>query len=675
MWSRSLSRTLALALAASLILTARLAGALCAPSAEGIFPASGIVGTNVAALVPGTGLAGATAAVVGSPGLTATVQNAADDEVSLQLQIDAAAVPGERIITLTTAAGSVSVNFTVNPAGGPIVAGVSPTPILTQGFPLDLVITGENLAGLDATNLSVTGAGITVTGATASVDGLQLDVSLDVAIDATLGTQALIISSELGGAVLQLSVQRPAPTITGVLPGAGEVGTAVPLTLTGANLTGAALVITSGEGNQGGITISDVLTPDDSTLTATLTIDGALAPETEPRLLILTTESGQTTAEFFVVAPTVPSLTQIHPGAGEPGATVDVELKGLNLTGAVVSTLSAALTLQNVVVVDDETITLQVVVDAGATPDDTDHLLTATVGVDSSSIAFRVIAEGEPFIGRVRPPFGNRDSTVALFLEGVNLLTTIPGTGVTLSGPNIDESNALALDDETVRAILDINDSASVGHRDVSCTTANGTFTKDQAFRVNIPGQIPIITEVTPNTVDPGTETLITVSGSGFEGAGVLVTGPGVTVSDVVVDPTGTTITFLLTVAADAPADTRQLIVVTENGIATCGVLSTLAPIELLSAVLVKTGSMFTTASSGLRLLVFDFSINSNFEPGPRTYSVSNDTGTLGLTRLQAENIGRAVRDLPFGYVRVQGVTTTNQIGVSEPYRFRRWTR
>jgi hypothetical protein len=258
----------------------------------------------------------------------------------------------------------------------------------------------------------------------------------------------------------------------------------------------------------------------------------------------------------------------------------------------------------------------------------------------------------------------------------VNLLTTVPGTGVTLSGPNIAESNALALDDETVRAILDINDSAAVGHRSVTCTTeANGSFTKPASFRVNVPGQLPIITEVTPNTVDPGTETLITVTGSGFEGAGVLVTGPGVTVSDVVVDVAGTTITFLLTVAADAPADTRQLIVVTENGIATCGVLSTLPPIDLLAATLVKTGSLFTAASSGLRLLVFDFSINENFEPGPRTYSVSSDTGTLGLTRLQAENIGRAVRDLHFGYVRVQGITTTNQTGTSEPYRFRRWTR
>jgi hypothetical protein len=559
----------------------------------------------------------------------------------------------------------------VNPAGGPIVEAVTPTPIATQGFPLDLDVTGQSLAGLGLANVAVSGTGITVTAATASLDGTLLEISLDVAADASLGTQALVLSSPLGGAVLQLSVRRPAPVVTEVSPGAGEVGTVVPIEISGAHLTGAALIITSGDSGQGGVTISDVATPDDSTLTAVLTIDPALAPETEPRLLILTTESGQTTAEFFVVAPAVPTVFGIRPGAGEPGETVDVELRGLNLTGAVLSTLSADLTLQNAVVEDDETIAVEVVVDAGATVN-TNHLLTVTVGTDSSSIAFRVIAPDAPFVGAVRPPFANRGTTIALFLEGVNLATTIPGTGVDLSGPKILESNALALDDENVRVILEVDPTASVGYRDVTCTTANGSFTRNAAFRVNVPGQVPIITEVTPNAVDPGTTTPITVTGSGFAGGGVLVTGPGATVTNVVIDATGTIITFDLTLAADAPAESRQLIVVTENGIATCGILSSAAKPELLSAGLVKTGSVFSVVSAGFRLYVFEFSINESFEAGLRTYMVSSMDPTLILTRLQAENVGRAVRELPFGYVRVRGLTATNQFGISDPYRFRR---
>ena len=131
-----------------------------------------------------------------------------------------------------------------------------------------------------------------------------------------------------------------------------------------------------------------------------------------------------------------------------------------------------------------------------------------------------------------------------------------------------------------------------------------------------MPGQVPIITSVTPNTVDPGTTTPITVTGSGFEGGGVLVTGPGATVANVVIDPTGTIITFDLTLAADAPADSRQLIVVTENGIATCGILTSVEGPELLVASLLKTGSVFEVSTAGFRLVVFEFSINENFETG-----------------------------------------------------------
>jgi hypothetical protein len=673
MWSRAQSRFVATLLVAVVLFAAHLAAAVCAPSTTGIFPASGIVGTSVGATVRGMGLTGATASVFGEPGLTVAVQNASDLAVSLQLGIDAAAVPGERIISLTTPAGTVAVSFTVNPLGGPIVADVNPTPIITQGFPIDLAITGQNLAALTAANLSVTGTGITVADATAQPDGTQLDVSLDVAADAAIGTQALIISSSVGGAILQLHVQRPAPTISDVSPAAGETGTSVQLTITGANLNGAALVITSGDGNQGGVTISNVFSSTDGAfLTATLDISGSLTPESEPRLLIVTTESGQTTTEFFIMAPDVPTLTAIQPGGGNPGEIVPVTLHGLNLTGATLDpSPSPDLTLSNFVVVDDETATLTITI-AASPATNVDHLIGVTTPDGSDSIAFHVVPAGMPFISAVRPPFGNRGTTFAFFCDGVNLSTVIPGTGVDLSGPKITESNAAALDNYTVRAILDLDVTASVGYRDVTVTTEAGSFTKDSAFRVNIPGQVPIITDVSPDVVDPGTTTPITVTGSGFEGAGVTVGGPGATVSNIVVDPGGTIITFDLTLAPDAPAETRSLIVVTENGIAVCGIMSSVAKPELLAAKLVKTGSVFQVLTGGFRLFVFEFSINENFVPGPRTYAASSAGPLLVLSQLQAENVGRAVRDLPFGYVRVRGVTTTNQIGISDPHRFRR---
>jgi hypothetical protein len=558
----------------------------------------------------------------------------------------------------------------VNPVGGPIVSDVAPKAIATQGFGFDLTVTGQGLATLGASNVTVSGNGVTVSSATPTGD-TSLAISLSVAADADIGTHALTIASPLGGVVLQLYVQRPAPTITAVSPGAGEIGATVPLTITGTHLTGAALVITSGASGAGGVSISDVATPDDSTLTATLAISGSLSPESEPRLLIVTTESGQVTTEFFIVAAGVPSLTGIRPGAGSAGQTVSVTLRGHHLTNALLSTVSLSIVLQNAVVVDDDTITVDVAVSATATSN-TNHTITATVGLSSASVTFRVIAANAPFIGAVRPPFGNRGATVALILDGVNLGTVVAGTGIDVSSSGIVESNAVSIDSQTARALLDININANAGIRDVTVTTASGSFTKNASFRVNIPGQVPTITDVTPTIVPPGTTTSITVTGSGFAGAGVTVGGLGATVTNLVVDPAGTSLTFDLTLIAFAPVENRPLIVVTENGSATCGVLSSGANVELRAAGLVKPGAKFEVLTPGFRLIIFEFSMNERFDAGLRTYAVSSDAALLTLTRLQAENVGRAVRDLPFGYVRVRGVTATNQIGSSAAFRFRR---
>lgn len=658
------------ALAAALLGLSPEAWATCVPTARGLFPASGIVGTTVAATVEGSALSGAVASVFGAPGLAVTVQAATDTSVSLQLTIDAAAAPGERIVSLTTAGGTVALAFTVNASGGPIVTGVSPTMTATRGFALDLTFTGQNLAGILPANVTVSGAGVTVSDAAAAGDGTSLDVTLAVAADADLGTHALAITTPAGGAVLLLYVQRPAPTITAVSPGAGEVGAAVPLTVHGANLTGAALVVTGGSNGQGGILVTDVATSDDSTLTATLTVSGSLSPESEPRLLILTTESGQATAEFFVVAVGVPSLTNLRPGAAEPGETVAVTLRGLNLTGATLSTTSPSITLQNPVVVDDETITLDVVV-GGAAAAGTDHPIVATVGAQSDSLSFRVVAAGDPFVGAIRPPFGNRGTTIAVIVDGVNLSGVIAGTGVDVTGPKIVESNAQAIDDQTVRAIFEIDPTANVGYRDLTVTTATGNTTRSAAFRVNVPGQVPVITDVVPAIVEPGVTTTITVTGSGFAGAGVAVGGAGAVVSDVAVDGTGSTITFDVTIALDAAPENRAVIVVTENGTATCGILSE-ANIELRAPLLVKTGAVVEALTTSFRQYVFEFSPNERFDPGPRTCAISSALPVLVLSRLDAERVGRAVRDLPFGYVRVRAVTATNLIGLSDPYRFRR---
>jgi hypothetical protein len=189
---------------------------------------------------------------------------------------------------------------------------------------------------------------------------------------------------------------------------------------------------------------------------------------------------------------------------------------------------------------------------------------------------------------------------------------------------------------------------------------------------VNIPGQIPTITDVEPKLVEPGTTTPMTVTGSNFEGGAVLVTGPGATVGNVVVDPSFTLITFDLTLTADAPAETRGVIVVTENGTARCNIASNPSPPPLVAAKLVKAGALFTVASGGFRLFVFEFSINDLFAAGLRTVGIPEASGSLTLDRRDTVAIEQAFRDAHRGYVRVRAITATNRVAASPGQPIRR---
>jgi hypothetical protein len=134
------------------------------------------------------------------------------------------------------------------------------------------------------------------------------------------------------------------------------------------------------------------------------------------------------------VPPGTPTVTAVLPGAGEPGDTVAVTLKGLNLSGATVGESSGDIDLQNPVVVDDETITLEVVVDPMAATN-ADHTLTLSPG--GGTATFRVIPAGQPFFNAARPPFGNRGALVTVRFDGVNLTGIVPTTGVAITGGGI----------------------------------------------------------------------------------------------------------------------------------------------------------------------------------------------------------------------------------------------
>jgi hypothetical protein len=122
--------------------------------------------------------------------------------------------------------------------------------------------------------------------ATLTVHGAALPGPCNVTVTTTSGTS---------NAVTFTVIPRPTPTLTSINPASGKQGTAVNVTLTGANFAVGATVGASGSE----VTVSNVKLVNPNQITATITVPGAAAPG--PLNVTVTTTSGTSNAVTFTV--------------------------------------------------------------------------------------------------------------------------------------------------------------------------------------------------------------------------------------------------------------------------------------------------------------------------------------------------------------------------------------
>ncbi len=195
------------------------------------------------------------------------------------------------------------------------------------------------------------------------------------------------------GAVEFLSTAA-APTLTSISPNSGLRGTAVPVTLTGTNLTGAFLINVTGTG----VTVSNLVVVSATSVTATFTI--ATAALTTARNVTVSTPGGVSNAvTFTVTAPPLPTLTSIAPTSGARGTSVNVTFTGTNLTGAfAVTGVGALIPVTNLTVVSPTTVTATLNITRAA-PLGIRNLGLTTPGGTSNTRPFTVTGGTPAFTG------------------------------------------------------------------------------------------------------------------------------------------------------------------------------------------------------------------------------------------------------------------------------------
>ena len=203
------------------------------------------------------------------------------------------------------------------------------------------------------------------------------------------------------GAV-EFQAAAPAPTLTSIAPASGAQGTAVPVTLTGTNLTGATVVNVSGTL----VTVSNIVVVSGTSVTATFTITATALLGN--RTVSVTTPGGTSgTVTFTVVAPaSAPTLTSLSPASGARGTLLlPVTLTGTNLTGATAVTVpGGGITVSGLTLVNATTIRANFSIAATAllgnravsvtTPGGTSNTVTFAVVAGSGTLSFTSATNG-----------------------------------------------------------------------------------------------------------------------------------------------------------------------------------------------------------------------------------------------------------------------------------------
>jgi hypothetical protein len=201
---------------------------------SGIEPADGLQGTSVPVTLTGANF-DSNLTVAGGEGFAAgPVSLIESTKAATILTIDAAAAPGSRSVTVTTATGvSNAVAFDVQAASPPTLSGIAPGSG-QQGTSVPVTLTGTGfIAGLSID----AGPDVSVRGVSIAADRQSAPAVFGIGIGAASGNRAVAVATAAGMSnTVPFAVQQAlAPALTGITPYQGSHGTTVPVTQKGVN--------------------------------------------------------------------------------------------------------------------------------------------------------------------------------------------------------------------------------------------------------------------------------------------------------------------------------------------------------------------------------------------------------------------------------------------------------
>jgi hypothetical protein len=269
------------------------------------------------------------------------------------------AVVGTRTVTATVSDGrSASCAGCFSVAPGPKVTDVSPAQI-GPGAQKTVTVTGSGFAA--GVKVTVPASGVAVTSVTV-IDANHLSVGLSTAGIAVAGPRDLVVTNPAdAGSVTCVGCfsVTPPPVIVDITPNALGGGAQTTVTVTGSNFSDGAKLSFAGTG----VAIMSLARVDEAHLVATLSLAGAAVPGTRT-VSVINADGGKGSCATCFTVDAAPTVTGITPSGLARGGSAQVTITGTNFVPGATVSLSTGVTVTDVTVVDDTTITATVSVSA-----------------------------------------------------------------------------------------------------------------------------------------------------------------------------------------------------------------------------------------------------------------------------------------------------------------------
>jgi hypothetical protein len=467
-----------------------------APTVTAVAPAAGPVGGGTTVAITGTNLSGATQVLFGSvPAAAFTVTSSTAITATASAQ-----AAGTVDVTVTTAGGSsatsASDQYTYQ-ATAPTVTGVAPNRGPTAGGTA-VTITGADFTGASQVVFGTTPAAFTVTGDTQIVATAPAGSAgtVDIKVTTPYGTSTATPADQFTFA------DAAAPAVTGISPATGPMAGGNTVVVSGSGFT-AATGVTFGLAAASSFTVVS-----DTQISAT--VPGQVAGAVDVTVTTPYGTSSPVPLDGYTYLAAVPSVTSISPNTGTTAGGTQVTITGANLTGATRVAFGAVLA-PSFTVNSDTSITATAPVQAVGTVDVTVSTPAGTSPTSPADQYSYTAAPSLPAVTGISPSSG----------------PTGGGTTVTLSGSGFTGATAVVFGTANATAFTVSSDTSltatappqAAGTVDITVTTAAGISSTTSADRYTFTATAPAVTAITPTSGPTSGGTVVTVSGSNFNGA------------------------------------------------------------------------------------------------------------------------------------------------------------